>query len=543
MSGFRFFSKKKAAGNKLREARYAGTWYESDKLKLNEQLEEFIQSADGALSRRSAHAQFLEPPEINGLSADKDVLAIVSPHAGYMFSGQTAAYAFARARNKESKKPNIAKRVFLLGPSHYAGFEGAALSDATSFETPLGDLPVDKKTVEALLDFPLFRYMPEVHRKEHSLELQLPFIYKAFGPVKIVPVIIGQLEDEMEARLIAGALKRFLQDGDIIVVSSDFCHVGPRYQYQPFTKDIKENVYRLDREAYTYINALDLEGFFAFRDRTGATICGFYPLCILLSLLPENAASSVLQYATSQDSLAEDDDNSVSYMAIGIGVPQAAENRWQSDDMTGGENTALSPEEKKALLAVARQMIEAAASKTAKPKTAELKKVYPRLAQPRGVFVTLFKKNALCEEGRELRGCIGHIWPVRSLVDAVVENATGAAMRDYRFLPVTSDELDDLQIEISVLSPLKRIDSYDEIVIGRDGVVLYGSGSQAVFLPHVAEQFGWNLEQMLTQLSLKAGLGESAWKQGAKFDIFQAESFEEFGQEDSKEDEGNASHN
>jgi AmmeMemoRadiSam system protein A len=157
--------------------------------------------------------------------------------------------------------------------------------------------------------------------------------------------------------------------------------------------------------------------------------------------------------------------------------------------------------------------------------------------------VTLFKKNALAEEGRELRGCIGHIWPVRSLVDAVVENATGAAMRDYRFLPVTSDELGDLQIEISVLSPLKRIDSYDEIVIGRDGVVLYGSGSQAVFLPHVAEQFGWTLEQMLTQLSLKAGLGESAWKQGAKFDIFQAESFEEFGQEDSKENEGNASHN
>lgn len=100
-------------------------------------------------------------------------------------------------------------------------------------------------------------------------------------------------------------------------------------------------------------------------------------------------------------------------------------------------------------------------------------------------------------------------------------------MRDYRFLPVTADDLDSLEIEISVLTPLKRIATYDEIVIGRDGVVLYKNGSQAVFLPHVAEQFGWNLEQTLTQLSLKAGLGETAWKQGARFDIFQTESFEE----------------
>lgn len=542
MSGFRFFSKKKTSGNNIREARYAGTWYESDKLKLNEQLEEFIQAATGALSRRSAHSQFLDPPEINQLTPDKDVLAIVSPHAGYMFSGQTAAYAFARAKESEGKAAR-AKRVILLGPSHYAGFEGAALSDAVSFQTPLGDLPVDRKTVEALLDFPLFRYMPEVHRKEHSLELQLPLIYKAFGAVEIVPVIIGQLEDEMEARLIGGVLKRFLRDGDIVVVSSDFCHVGPRYQYQPFSKDIKENVYQLDREAYTYINALDLDGFFSFRERTGATICGFYPLCILLSILPENAASSVLQYATSQDSLVEDDDNSVSYMAIGIGVPHGDEGCWQKEDITDDHNIALRPDEKKALLTVARRVIESAASKTAKPKTADLKKIYPRLAQPRGVFVTLFKKNPLLEEGRELRGCIGHIWPVRALVDAVVENATGAAMRDYRFLPVTSDELEDLEIEISVLSPLKRIDSYDEIVIGRDGIVLYGSGSQAVFLPHVAEQFGWNLEQTLTQLSLKAGLGESAWKQGAKFDIFQTDSFEESGEKFGENNEENASHN
>ncbi len=525
MSGFRFFSKKKTPGNKCREARFAGTWYESDKLKLNEQLEEYMQTAGGALSRRTAHAQFQEP-ELNKLKEDGDLLALVSPHAGYMFSGQTAAYAFARAQKQADQKP---KRVILLGPSHYAGFEGAALSDASSFETPLGDLPVDQKTVESLADFPLFRFMPEVHRKEHSLELQLPLIYKTFGPVELVPVVIGQLEDETETRLIGGVLKRFLRDGDIVVVSSDFCHIGPRYQYQPFKENIKDNVFLLDKEAYTYINALDLEGFFNFRDRTGATICGFYPLCVLLSILPDDAGASVLNYTTSQDSLVEDDDNSVSYMAVAIGAPAKPQQKspWGKESVETDSPTLLTAAEKAALLAVARETVASAAQKKSQPKTATLKKTFPSLAQPRGVFVTLFKKNPQLEEGRELRGCIGHIWPVRALADAVCENAVGAAMRDYRFLPVTVEELDSLEIEISVLTPLKRIDSYDEIVIGRDGVVLYKNGSQAVFLPHVAEQFGWDLEQTLTQLSLKAGLGESAWKQGAKFDVFQTESFEE----------------
>jgi AmmeMemoRadiSam system protein B/AmmeMemoRadiSam system protein A len=528
MSGFRFFSKKKTPGNKCREARFAGTWYESDSLKLNQQLEEYMQTASGALLRRSADTRFQEP-ELNRLKDDGNLLALVSPHAGYMFSGQTAAYAFARALKQEKQANQKAKRVILLGPSHYAGFEGAALSDASSFQTPLGDLPIDLKTVEALADFPLFRFMPEVHRKEHSLELQLPLIYKTFGPVELVPVVIGQLEDETETRLIGGVLKRFLRDGDIVVVSSDFCHIGPRYQYQPFKNNIKDNVFLLDKEAYTHINALDLEGFFNFRDRTGATICGFYPICVLLSILPDYAAASVLDYTTSQDSLVEDDDNSVSYMAIAFGSPAKQEqgSTWSGEPAEIGCQTLLSEEEKTALLAVARETVASAVSKQSHPKTAGLKKTYPNLSQPRGVFVTLFKKNPQLEEGRELRGCIGHIWPVRSLADAVCENAVGAAMRDYRFLPVAADELDSLEIEISVLTPLKRIESYDEIVIGRDGVVLYKNGSQAVFLPHVAEQFGWNLEQTLTQLSLKAGLGESAWTQGAKFDIFQTESFEE----------------
>jgi len=526
MSGFRFFSKKKTSSGKSREARYAGTWYESDKLKLNMQLEEYLQSANGALSRRSVHARFQEP-ELDRLKERDEILALVSPHAGYMFSGQTAAYAYACAQTHEQQSKQKAKRVILLGPSHYAGFEGAALSDASSFETPLGELPVDQKTVESLADFPLFRFMPEVHRKEHSLELQLPLIYKTFGPVELVPIVIGQLEDEIEARLLGGVLKRFLREGDIVVVSSDFCHIGPRYQYQPFKDNIKDNVFALDKEAYTYINGHDLEGFFNFRDRTGATICGFYPLCVLLSVLPDDAGATVLNYATSQDSLVEDDENSVSYMAIAMGVPAGNERLWSQESKDLDSESLLSDEEKHALLAVARETVTAAASKKTQPKTSALKKTFPNFAFPRGVFVTLFKKNPQAEDGRELRGCIGHIWPIRSLVDAVCENAVGAAKRDYRFLPVTEDELESLEIEISVLSPLKRIESYDEIVIGRDGVVLYKNGSQAVFLPHVAEQFGWDLEQTLTQLSLKAGLGESAWKQGAKFDIFQTDSFEE----------------
>lgn len=524
MSGFRFFGKKKSTPAKTREAKFAGSWYEADSGKLNDQLDEFLQIAKGKLSRKTADSQF-QDNLLDQFPVGGNLLCAVSPHAGFMFSGQTAAFSFAMAAKEIENRKTKVNRVFLLGPSHYVGFEGAALSEDMHFQTPLGDLPVDRQAVEELVDFPLFRYMTDAHRKEHSLEMQLPLIYKVFGAIKIVPIIIGTLENEMEVRLVAGEIRRFLRDDDIVIVSTDFCHVGPRYQYQPFKSDIRNKVYEMDKEAFIHLNARSLEDLMAFKARTGATICGFSPLCVMLALLPNNAGASVLNYASSQDSIVEDDENSVSYMSIACGVPRETEKLWGSDASTLPDSQPLTEEDRANLLTMARAAITSACeNKSVLTPIEEFKTRKSILAEPRGVFVTLFKRNP---SGRELRGCIGHIWPVRPLAEAVVENAVGAAMRDYRFAPMEKNELESLQIEISVLTPLRRVASYNEIVIGRDGIVFYKNNSQAVFLPHVAEQYGWTLEQTLTQLALKAGLSEGAWKEGAKFDIFQAESFEE----------------
>ncbi len=161
--------------------------------------------------------------------------------------------------------------------------------------------------------------------------------------------------------------------------------------------------------------------------------------------------------------------------------------------------------------------------------------VTPVMKRQMGAFVTLYKMKKSVDHSaaivsradKDLRGCIGYIFPVKSLVQAVIENAIGSASRDYRFEKVKANELDNLLIDINVLTPPKRVDSYDKIRIGTDGVLMYKQGRQSVFLPSVATEFGWDLDQTLSQLSLKAGLSADAWKQGAHFDTFQSISFEE----------------
>jgi AmmeMemoRadiSam system protein A len=139
---------------------------------------------------------------------------------------------------------------------------------------------------------------------------------------------------------------------------------------------------------------------------------------------------------------------------------------------------------------------------------------------PRGAFVTL-KKNS------RLRGCIGDIFPQRPLYKSIIINAIHACVNDRRFAPVSQDELKDITIEISALTVPAPIASPDKIRIGIDGVVLNKDGQSAVFLPQVAPEQGWNVDQMLTQLSLKARLAADGWKEGASFLVFQAEVFGE----------------
>ncbi len=507
----------------VRRAMYAGSWYEADPDRLSRQLAEFLANAQMPVDSKSAALAGGSNPPVQ-----HPVLAIVVPHAGYAFSGQAAAYAYKSVAGQK------VRRVFLLGPSHHVGFHGGALPMQVVFQTPLGDLEVDKEAVEQLRGYPLFAKMPEVHRVEHSLEMQLPFIRQVFGAVKIVPVVVGALSDETDIRLMAEILKGYVSAGDLVVVSSDFTHYGPRYDYEPFRTDVKENIRKLDSRAFQLLSRKDLEAFLKFHDETRDTICGLYPCSVLAAMLPDQCHGTLLKYYTSADTGVEDKSNSVSYMAIAFSGGNWPEHPASAFKVS--ETIHLSPADREALLAMARKTIETYVRTKKVPTAEELGvRISEAMRSRLGAFVTLNKfapgAAGSGQGGRnghgELRGCIGYIWPLKPLYQAVIDNAVSACSRDYRFYSVQPDELKYIRLEISVLTPPRRIGGYQDIVLGRDGIVLFKDGHQSVFLPFVATMFGWDLPETLTQLSKKAGLAPDDWKDGAKFDVFQADVFEE----------------
>ena len=469
----------------------AGRWYSADAGQLHKQLEGFFQKAD------------VKPMD--------NVIALILPHAGYDYSGQTAAFGLKSTGRQY-------KRIVIIGPSHnpYVSMEEVlSVPRATHYETPLGQIPLDVEFIDRLLKFPVFQNVPRAHQYEHSVQIELPLLQYCQKDFKLVPIVAGRCSLETISK--AGDILKSLVDKDTLVIaSSDFVHYGPNYSYVPFTENIPEQIKKLDLGAYELIEALDGKGFFEYRRKTGATICGYIPISILLSILTGSAKAELVKYATSGE-LTGDFTNSVSYLAV------AFAGTWSNPAPIKPQtnNPELTEEDKKQLLSLARESLIYALEKRRIPEASDLSiTLSDALHSPRAAFVTL-KKN------HQLRGCIGDIFPQRPLYRSVIANAINAAFNDRRFPQLAEDECNDIVIEISALTPPKPISSPDEIRISTDGVVLSKEGRSAVFLPQVAPEQGWDLNQMLTQLSLKAGLAADAWKDGASFLVFQAVVFGE----------------
>jgi len=304
-------------------------------------------------------------------------------------------------------------------------------------------------------------------------------------------------------------LKGLMDDDTLLLISSDFTHYGPNYEYLPFKDNIPAKLDELDSGAYEMIGKKDFDGFLKYIQKTGDTICGHVPIETLLSMLPETSKAVKIDYSTS-GRISGDYENSVSYFSI------AFSGAWGAK-----KGEALTDGEKKMLLELARKTIVYYLEKNKHPAPAELGLVITEgVKERRAAFVTLKEKG-------ELRGCIGEIFPSQPLYESVISNAVNAAVSDPRFNAVTKDEVKNLSIEISALTPPEKIDSYKDIRIGTDGMVLKKSGRSAVFLPQVAPEQGWDLETTLTYLSRKAGLSADAWKEGASYLTFQAEVFGE----------------
>ncbi|MFA7185737.1 MAG: AmmeMemoRadiSam system protein A, partial [Victivallales bacterium] len=272
----------------------------------------------------------------------------------------------------------------------------------------------------------------------------------------------------------------------------------------------------LDLKAFAFVQKKDPAGFFKFIDKTGATICGRSGIALLTAMLPENSEAHLLKYGTSAE-IAGSGGDSVSYLAAAVtGKWEAMKNRKLVS------LKILTPETRRNLLQLARKTIEFYLKEQRVPDVKELGiSITPDMNKPLGAFVTLRKKG-------NLRGCIGN-YPRQGvpLYKVVGMMAKAAAFNDHRFSPLEKNELKDVDIEISVLTPPKAVKSWKDIVIDRDGIILRKGWSAAVFLPQVAPEQDWTLEETLSYLARKAGLSWNGWREGAKFEVFQADVFGE----------------
>ncbi len=484
-----------AAAARSRSASHAGSWYPEDPRVLRETLGGFLAAGD--------------PP------ADGSALALVAPHAGVAFSGEVAGRTFAALR------PGSIRRVFLLGPSHYVGFEGIALPapDLAAYDTPLGPLPVDHAAVGSLRALPGFQGPASAHDREHSLEMHAIFLAARLPGVPIVPLVVGRVPDEDAARSLARSIRPLLGEGDAVVVSTDFTHYGPRYGYLPFTGDRADKLERLASAAAAPLLARDPTGFERHLTATGDTICGRDPLRVLLALLPPSARGAEVARDTSAR-ITGDDANSVTYLGVVYGGGSWA--AAVGGDAPAPGSGALAPDVRRWVLAMVRRTLEIYLGSGRVPSGGELGvPAGGPLHEERAAFVTLKKHGVL-------RGCIGHIFPAQSLWLDLRDNAIAAAVRDPRFPPVHSAELPGLELEVSVLTPPRPASGPEAFEVGRHGVVLQAGGRRAVFLPQVASEQGWDRETTLSQLARKAGLGSEGWRRpDAAFLLFEAQVFGE----------------
>jgi len=469
-------------------------WYSADTEVLSEQIEGLFQKAQ------------VEP--IN------NVIALILPHAGYRYSGQTAVCGLKTTDKKY-------RRIVIIGPSHRIPMEEIlSVPRVTHYETPLGQVPLDVEFINKLLKYSVFQNIPQAHKyehgfQEHSVQIELPLLQYSRKDFELVPIVAGGCSLQTITKA-ATILRSLVDEETLVIVSSDFVHYGRGHLYVPFTENIPEQIKELDMGAYEHIAGLDAQGFLEYKYSTGTTICGYIPIAVLLSMLDEPVRAELINYTTSGE-LTGDFTNSVSYLSV------AFSGAWQNNPeiKPQANDPELTEEDKKQLLTLARKTIVSALRTRRVPQASELGvSISDAMRCPRAAFVTLKKHS-------QLRGCIGDIFPQRPLYKSVIRNAINACVNDRRFPPVTEAECNDITIEISALTVPEPVASADEIRIGTDGVVLSKDGHSAIYLPQVAPEYGWNVNQMLTQLSLKAQLPADAWKEGASFLVFQADVFGE----------------
>jgi hypothetical protein len=455
-----------AAPPSIRQAGVAGSFYPADPKALTAMMDDML-----------AHATV---PQIND-----PIIAAVAPHAGYPFSGPVAAYTYAALKGRKFS------RVVVIAPSHYEAFDFTSVYDGDAYVTPLGTVRVDKAFAARLAKMsPTIQlssrgHTPTAAGAEHAVEVELPWLQHVLGDFQLVPVVMGDQSYE-SSRALGVALAKMIPDNDtLILASSDLSH------YHPYDDAVK-----IDHKT---LNALESWDYFSMSRNFEMRVweaCGGAPIVAAMIAAERLGANEarVLKYANSGDT-AGDHSRVVGYSADLFVKTQAGKAVQPQFSLTARERSEL--------LALARKSVEQAV-REGKPYEPPATST-DLLNQERGAFVTLKKSG-------ELRGCIGYTSAAKPLYLTVRDTATFAALRDSRFPPVSAAELPQLEYEISVLSPLRRVTDIRQIKIGQHGLLMKNGKNEGLLLPQVPVEERWNQQTFLEETCRKAGMSSSCWK-------------------------------
>ena len=461
----------------IKKSDVAGRFYKADPKALVQHLQEMM----AGVSDQKTYA---------------NVSVIMVPHAGHVYSGPTAAYGFEAIQDK-----NI-KTVILLGPTHYYQFSGVAIWPQGEFETPLGMISVDQALAQSIMQkAPFVQPQLNVFHKDHVLEVELPFLQHLFGDIQIVPMIMNRQATAQEVKSLAQALYQSVGNREdvLLLISSDLAH------FHSAEKGKKIDMHGLDA-----IEKMDVQKLWNEHAAGKMEIDGYKEVIVglLYAQMRGGNAVELLKYAHSGE-ISGDHSKVVGYASM----------VFYEKEQEQTKSVPLNRDQKKKLMDTARRSVIA---HVAEGKKIEVNEQDKRLLEEEGAFVSIYKDG-------KLRGCIGHIFGKGPLCLTVRNMAMASATEDRRFKPVSKEELENIELEISVLSKPWTIANVDEIELGTHGVIISQGGKSGVFLPQVADSTGWSKEEFLGQLcSQKAGLPWECWKDPkTRIQIYTADVFTE----------------
>ena len=479
----------------VRQPAVAGMFYPGEKGVLEEKIKSFLDKVR-------------PPSQKEGL-----LQVLIVPHAGYDYSGQVAGWGFKQLEGQDYPT------VVLLGSSHGAYFQGAVIDENDAWETSLGQVEIDKDLSQKIIDgVDGVSFSSQAHNQEHSLEVELPFLQSVLSDFKIIPILFGQTDDILLERL-ASVLSENITTDTLVVISTDLSHYPSYETANQVDQATINSVLTGDPEAFEATISAQME-----KGHTGLDTCACGEKTVKVGMMLAQKLGEgkweLIKYANSGDVNIGDKNRVVGYAAIGFWITSDGDRLERSESHDSSEVEEFTKTQQEKLLEIARETLE---NYLRDKKIPDFEIKNEELEQKLGAFVTLKKDG-------NLRGCIGQIEPSDDPLWQVVRRmAIEAATKDIRFPAVKAEELEDIEIEISVLTKPEKISDPNKIELGKHGVIIRKGQRGGVFLPQVATENNWDLDTFMAELcSQKAGLPWDCWKKG-EVDIytFAAQVFEE----------------